>query len=297
MNILILSRNIALYSTQSLVNAARRRGHYVRVIDHMQCDLCIEKGALSVYYQNERIQGFHAVIPRIGSTATTYGSAVVRQFVQMGLFSTLDHDALLRARNKLSSIQLMAANGIGIPKTVISNNLYTVPECIDLLDSLPMIIKLESGTHGLGVILSESKSNAEAIIEAFHKVKQRILLQEFIKEANGADVRVFIVEDEIVGVMQRQAKEGEFRSNLHRGGTSFVVPLTEEEKRVALKAAQVMGLTVCGVDMLRSNKGPLILEVNASPGLEGIETTTKVDIAGKIIELCERNAPEIAPTN
>lgn len=289
MNILILSRNTALYSTQSLMSAARRRGHYVRVIDHLQCDLFIDKGQLEVMYQTEKITGFDAVIPRIGSTATQYGSAVVRQFENMGLFSTLNHEALLRTRNKLSSMQLLAAAGIGIPRSVIANNLYTVQESIELLDSMPLIIKLEKGTHGLGVVLSESMQNAEAIIESFHKLKQRAILQEFIKEAKGADVRVFIVDNEVVGVMQRQAREGEFRSNLHRGGTSFVVELTKEEEEVALQAARVMGTTVCGVDMLRSSKGPLILEVNASPGLEGIESTTRIDIASKIIEFCERN--------
>ena len=293
MNILVLSRNPALYSTQSIVDAGRRRGHFMRVIDHMYCDLVVEKGRLQVYYENERIEGYQAIIPRIGSAATSYGSAVVRQFELMGVFSTLNHEALLRARNKISSLQLLAANGIGVPKTVISNNPYTIEDSIDLTGSMPMVIKLENGTHGIGVILAEKKRAAEAMIETFQKLKQRILLQEFIEESKGADIRVLIVDDKITGIMQRQAKEGEFRSNLHRGGTSFVVRLTEEEAITAKKAARIMGLKVCGVDMLRSKKGPLILEVNASPGLEGIETTTRIDIAGKIIQFCERNSSKI----
>lgn len=290
MNILVLSRNTSLYSTQSIVEAGRRRGHYMRVIDHMYCDLIMEEGKLEVLYHGELIDDFDAVIPRIGNTATTYGSAVVRQFEMMGVFSTLCHEALLRARNKISSLQLLAANGIGVPRTVITNNSYMIEENIDEVGTMPMIVKLASGTHGIGVILADKKKSAEAIIETFQRLKHRVLLQEFIEEAKGGDIRVLIVNDEIVGVMQRQAKEGEFRSNLHRGGSSFVVQLTQDEAIAAKKAARVMGLKVCGVDMLRSKRGPLILEVNASPGLEGIETTTKIDIAGKIIQFCEQNA-------
>ncbi len=289
MNILVLSRNPALYSTQSIVNAGRRKGHYMRVIDHMFCDLIMRKGKLEVMYEGEKIEGYDAVIPRIGNTATSYGAAVVRQFEMMGVFSTLDHESLLRARNKISSLQLLAANGVGIPKTVISNNAYAVGDSLDYLGDLPAIIKLEKGTHGIGVLLADKRKTAEAMLETFHKLKQRVLIQEYIEEAKGGDIRVLIVDDTITGVMQRQAEAGEFRSNLHRGGTSFVVGLTEEEAVTAKKAARIMGLKVCGVDMLRSKNGPLILEVNASPGLEGIETTTRIDIAGKIIQFCERN--------
>ncbi|WP_235296625.1 RimK family alpha-L-glutamate ligase [Portibacter marinus] len=290
MNIIILSRNAALYSTQSLYKAATDRGHFVRVLDHMYCDLRIRKGQLEVYYEDEVIEGYDVVIPRIGNTATSYGSAVVRQFQSMGVFSTLDHEALLRTRDKLSALQLLASAGIGIPDTLISNNSYTIPELLERLDSMPLIIKMLSGTHGIGVLKADNASTAENLIETFHKLKQRVLLQEFIAESNGADIRVFIIDGEIVGVMQRQARPGEFRSNLHRGGHSFVVKLTEGEEAVVKKAAQIMGLSVCGVDMLRSNKGPLILEVNASPGLEGIETTTNIDIASKIVQYTERNA-------
>ena len=289
MNILVLSRNPALYSTQSIVRAGQQRGHYMRVIDHMQCDLVVNQGALEIYYQGDKIEDYDAIIPRIGNAATSYGSAVVRQFEMMGVFSTLNHGSLLRARNKITSLQFLAANGIGIPKTVISNNPYTIEESLDHVGTMPMIIKLENGTHGIGVLLAEQRKSAEAIIETFHKLKQRVLLQEFVEESKGADIRVLIVDGKISGVMQRQAMEGEFRSNLHRGGSSFVVRLTDEEAVAAKKAAEIMGLSVCGVDLLRSKKGPLILEVNASPGLEGIETTTKIDIAGKIIQFCERN--------
>ena len=290
MNVIILSRNPALYSTQSLFVAAQKRGHFVRILDHMYCDLKIASSKLEIYYQDEKIENYDVIIPRIGSNATTYGSAVIRQFQKMGVFSILDHEALLRTRDKLSSLQLLADAGIGVPTTLISNNNYFIPELLDNLGSMPVIIKLLSGTHGIGVIKAEDPNSAEAIIESFQKLKQKVLLQEYIKEANGADVRVFIVDDEIVGVMQRQARPGEFRSNLHRGGSSFVVDLTDEEAQIALKAVKVMGLQVCGVDMLRSKKGPLILELNASPGLEGIETTTGKDIAEKIIMYAERNA-------
>lgn len=289
MNVIILSRNPALYSTQSLYIAAKNRGHFVRILDHMYCDLKIGNRKLEVFYENEKIENYDFIIPRIGSTATSYGSAVVRQFQKMGVFSTLDHVALVNARDKLSSLQLLAANGIGVPNTIISNNSYIIPELLEKLDSMPVIIKLLSGTHGIGVLKANDVNSAEAIVESFQKLKQKVLLQEFIAESKGSDVRVLIVDDEVVGVMQRQAKPGEFRSNLHRGGSSFVVELTPEEENVAKSAARILGLTVCGVDMLRSKKGPLILEVNASPGLEGIETTTKKDVASKIVQFAERN--------
>ena len=290
MNIVILSRNPALYSTQTLIVAARRRGHNVRVLDHMQCDIVVQNGKEEIFYQNERILGINAIIPRIGASATSYGSAIIRQFEGMGVYTVLSSDSLLKSRDKLSCLQILAANDIPIPKSVISNHPLVIPEMIEQLDQMPIIIKLINGTHGLGVILSENKRNAEAIIEAMFKARQKLMLQEYIGESKGSDVRVFIVDGEIEGVMKRQAQEGEFRSNLHRGGTSFVVKLTDEEKRIALKAAKILNLHVAGVDMLRSNRGPLILEVNASPGLEGIETTTKKDIAGKIIQCVERNA-------
>ena len=290
MRIVILSRNAALYSTQSLVNAARARGHMVQVVDHLQCDIVIESSKPQVYFQDKAIENVNAIIPRIGSSATSYGAAIIRQFEAQNVFTSLTSRALLTARDKLSSLQLLAAKDVGVPKSVVSNNYLVINEMLEKIESYPKIIKLAEGTHGLGVILTENRQNAESILEAFHKVKQKIIIQEFIKEADGADVRVFIVDDEIVGVMERKAKPGEFRSNLHRGATSRVVKLSDEEKFVSKKAAKIMGLKVAGVDLLRSKRGPLILEVNASPGLEGIEGTTGVDIAGKIIHFIERNA-------
>lgn len=290
MRIAILSRNPSLYSTRSLVQAAQKRNHEVEVVDHMQCDLVVQDEFLEIYYLGRKLSNFQAIIPRIGNSATSHGSAVIRQFEAMNVFTTLGSDPLLKARDKLICLQLLAAKGIGVPRTVIPKNYYTMPSMIDRVGSEPFVIKLMKGTHGLGVILSESRKNAEAILETFFKTNQKAMLQEFIEEAGGADIRVFIVDDEIVGVMKRQAAAGEFRSNLHRGGSSTVDLLSEEEKLIAKKAARTMGLKVAGVDMLRSKRGPLILEVNASPGLEGIETTTKVDIAGKIITMIERNA-------
>lgn len=289
MKIVILSRNPSLYSTRSLVNAAEKRNHTVEVVDHMQCDLVIQDGALEIFYLGGKITDVDAIVPRIGTSATSHGSSVIRQFEAMGVYTTLGSAPLLKARDKLICLQLLAAESVSVPRTIIPKNYYTMSSMIDRVGSEPFVIKLIKGTHGLGVILSESRKNAEAILETFFKTNQKAMIQEFIEEAGGADVRVFIVDDEIVGVMKRQAAEGEFRSNLHRGGSSTIDTLTEEEKMIAKKAARVMGLKVAGVDMLRSTRGPLILEVNASPGLEGIETTTRVDIAGKIIDMVQRN--------
>jgi len=289
MNIGILSRNATLYSTQSLIKAARRANHEVVVLDHMRCDIITESGAPTVFYNGIEIDDLDAIIPRIGTSATTYGAAVIRQFEAMGVYSTMSSEPLLRARDKLSCLQILSSQNIGVPKTAVSNNFYSTEELIDEVGGLPLIIKLINGTHGIGVILAENKKTAQSILEAFYKGNQKVMLQEFIKEADGADIRVFIVDDEIVGVMERKAAPGEFRSNLHRGGTSQVVEISDHEAMIAKKAASAMGLKIAGVDMLRSSRGPLILEVNASPGLEGIETTTGVDIAGKIVDLVERN--------
>ena len=290
MNILILSRNPALYSTQSLIVAGRKRGHFVRVVDHIYCDLMIEARQNEVFYNNLPLREFHAIIPRIGSTATDYGAAVIRQFESQEIYSTLTSDALLKARNKLTCQQLLSAKGIAVPKTLLTNNMLLLPHMLDKLGSYPMVVKLINSTQGIGVILTESKKNAETTIEALQKLKEKFIIQKFIKEAKGADIRIFIVDGEIVAAMKRQAKPGEFRSNLHRGASSIQVKPTNEEAKVALKAVKILGLQVAGVDILRSNNGPLVLEVNASPGLEGIEGTTGVDIASKIIELVERNA-------
>ena len=289
MNIVVLSRNASLYSTQSIVEAAKKKGHHVRVLDHMFCDLIIDTKEPAIYYNFQKLDNVHAVIPRIGTAATAIGSAVIRQFEHMGVFSTLSPEPLLRTRNKLSCLQCLAAEGILVPRTAITNNLYTLSFTIDQVGPSPHIVKLASGTQGLGVILSETKSNAESVIEAFQKSEEKILIQKFIAESRGTDVRVFVIDGKIVASMKRIAKPGEFRSNIHRGAQSVNVELTEEEKYVALKATEIMGLKIAGVDMLQSKEGPMILEVNASPGLEGIETTTGIDIAKCIIEFVERN--------
>lgn len=289
MNIVILSRNPMLYSTQSITQAARKRGHHVRILDHMQCDIVIDGRYSKVMYNGQHIKNVDAIIPRIGDSATAYGSAVVRHFETMGTFTTLRAESLLRSRDKITSLQLLSASGVAVPTSALSNNPQSFGSLIDYVGPVPVIIKLVRGTHGMGVIKSDDKSNAEAVLEAFHKTRDKALIQKFVPEAKGADVRVFVVNGEIVGVMKRQARAGEFRSNLHRGGSSTVIELTEEEAHTAKKAARIMGLKIAGVDMLQSAAGPQILEVNASPGLEGIETTTKVDIAGKIITFVEQN--------
>ncbi len=248
----------------------------------------MEDGNLTISYHGQIIEDIDAIIPRIGASHTSFGSAVIRQFEQKGIFTTLSSQALLKARDKLTCSQILAAEGLQIPRTIVSNNTIMYRDLLDTFDD-NIVIKLINGTHGIGVVLAESKGQAESILEAFNKTKQKSMMQEFIAESNGADIRIFVVDQEIVGTMKRQAKEGEFRSNLHRGGSSSVEPISEKEKEVALKAVKHLGLEIAGVDMLRSKRGPLILEVNASPGLEGIETTTKVDIAGRIINFVERN--------
>lgn len=290
MNIVILSRNPALYSTQSLIYAARKRGHFVRVIDHMKCDLVMEASNLAVNYEGERIRDVDAIIPRIGSSATSYGAAVIRQFELLGVYTATNTEALLRSRDKRSAMQYLAAKNIPIPKSVITNDIFSVKKVVEEFNSIPLIVKLLDSTQGLGVILAETKASAESILEAFIKLKQKVILQEYIAESKGADVRVFVVDNKVVAKMVRQAQPGEFRSNLHRGASAMVARLTPEEERIALDASKELGLKVAGVDLLRSKRGPLILEVNASPGLEGIEGTTGIDIAGKIIEMIQRNA-------
>jgi ribosomal protein S6--L-glutamate ligase len=290
MNIAILSRNPALYSTQSLARAARLRHHYVRIIDYNYCDLIIKENNLVVSYHGQAVRDIDAIIPRIGSSYTNYGAAIIRQFEQKGIYTTLSSDALLKARDKLSCSQLLASKGIAVPKTIVSNNSIMYGHLLGKFHEDKVVIKLINGTHGIGVILAEKKTQAESILEAFNKNKQKSMMQEYISESKGSDIRIFVVDGEVVGSMKRQAKEGEFRSNLHRGGSSKVEPISDVEKDIALKAAEHLGLKIAGVDMLRSKRGPLILEVNASPGLEGIETTTRIDIAGKIISFIERNS-------
>lgn len=291
MKILILSRSPILYSTHSLVMAARRRGHAVRVVDHLQCDLTILSGRLGVRYQGEYLGRPDAVIPRIGSSVTSYGAAVVRQFEMMGVFTVVGTEALLRSRDKRTALQYLAANELPVPDSIFT----AIPENVDnalhmLGDEYPIVIKMLNSTQGLGVILGESETASQSVAEAFLKLKEEILFQRFVKESNGKDVRVFIVGGKVIATMQRSAQNGEFRSNLHRGAISQKIKITKREEEIAIRAAELMGLRVAGVDIIRSEYGPLILEVNASPGLEGIEGTTRVDIAGHIIKYLETNA-------
>lgn len=289
MKIAILSRNIKLYSTRRLVEAAEQRGHEVIVLDHLKCVLVIEKGHPHIYYGGKEVTGIDAIIPRIGSSVTFYGAAVVRQFEQMKVFSCVESQALVRSRDKLRSLQLLAKAGLGMPKTAFASIPKNIENVLEQVGGAPVVIKLLEGTQGIGVILAETHKSAKSVIESFLSLKANILVQEFIKEAGGADVRAFIVDGKIVGAMKRQGQPGEFRSNLHRGGSANIIELTKEERETAIKAAKKLGLAIAGVDMLQSSRGPLVMEVNSTPGLEGIEGATGVDIAGKIIEYIERN--------
>jgi ribosomal protein S6--L-glutamate ligase len=289
MKIAILSRGPKLYSTRRLVEAAEQRGHEVVVIDHLKCVLVIEKGNPHIFLGGKEITGIDAIIPRIGTSVTFYGAAVVRQFEQMKVFSSVESQALVRSRDKLRSLQLLAKAGIGMPKTAFASAPKNIETVLEQVGGAPVVIKLLEGTQGIGVILAETHKSAKSVIESFLALKANILVQEFIKEAGGADIRAFIVDGKIVGAMKRQGLPGEFRSNLHRGGSANVIELSKEERETAIKAAKKLGLAIAGVDMLQSSRGPLVMEVNSSPGLEGIEGATGVDIAGKIIEYVERN--------
>ncbi|MCK8524180.1 30S ribosomal protein S6--L-glutamate ligase [Aquimarina sp. D1M17] len=289
MNIKILSRSANLYSTNALVQAAVKRKHNVQVIDPLNCDIVIERQKPEIYYRGRRLDHVDAVIPRIGSSITFYGTAVVRQFEMMNVFTTLKSQALVQSRDKLRSLQILSKAGLGLPKTVFTNYSKDVSEVILHVGGAPLIIKLLEGTQGLGVVLAETTTAAESVLEAFNGLQARVIVQEFIKEAKGADVRAFVVDGEVVGAMKRQGKEGEFRSNLHRGGTASLIKLTRHEEQAAIMAAKALKMGVAGVDLLQSNRGPLILEVNSSPGLEGIETATGKDIAKAIIKYIERS--------
>jgi len=284
MKIAILSRNARLYSTLRLVEAARKRGHSVRVLDPLRCYMRIAAGAFEIHYKGRALRGLGVVIPRIGASITFYGTAVMRQFEMMGINTPNTADAILRARDKLHSLQLLAREGIGLPTTVFGDNPDDTADLLKMLGDPPHVIKLNEGAQGQGVLLAEKRSAAQGMIEAFRGLYANFLVQEFIKEAKGADLRCFVVGGRVVAAMQRQAPEGEFRANIHRGGTAIPVILTPQETEMALHAARVMGLGIAGVDLLRSTRGPLVLEVNSSPGLEGIEAATGVDVAGAIIE-------------
>ncbi|MDO9274333.1 MAG: 30S ribosomal protein S6--L-glutamate ligase [Lutibacter sp.] len=290
MKIVILSRNPNLYSTKRLVEAGKARNHEMLVVDHSKCDIIIEKKKPAIRYKHELLLDVDAVIPRIGASVTFFGTAVVRQFEMMKVFTAIESQALMRSRDKLRSLQVLSRAGLGLPKTVFTNYSKNVKDIIKDVGGTPLVIKLLEGTQGLGVVLAENDNAAESVLEAFNGLQARVIAQEFIKEAGGADIRVFIVDGVVVGAMKRQAKKGEFRSNLHRGGTAELIKLSIDEENAALKAARIMGLGIAGVDILQSARGPLILEVNSSPGLEGIEGATGVDIAGKIIHYIERHA-------
>ncbi|MCB1725036.1 MAG: 30S ribosomal protein S6--L-glutamate ligase [Chromatiaceae bacterium] len=289
MNIAILSRNPKLYSTTRLVEAAKERGHEVRVLDVLRCYMNITSMRPSIHYKGEDLTGFDAVIPRIGASVTFYGTAVLRQFEMMGVYPLNESVAITRSRDKLRSLQLLARKGIGLPVTGFAHSPDDVQDMLKMVGGAPAVIKLLEGTQGIGVVLAETEKAAESVIEAFMGLKANILIQEFIKEAGGSDIRCLVVGGKVVAAMKRQGKEGEFRSNLHRGGSASLIRLTPEERSTAVRAASIMGLNVCGVDILRSNHGPVVMEVNSSPGLEGIEHATEKDIAGMIIQFIEKN--------
>lgn len=290
MKIAILSRNTKLYSTKRLMEAIKERGHECVVLDSLRCYMNITSHRPSIHYKGEEITGVDAVIPRIGASITFYGTAVLRQFEMMGVYPLNESVAITRSRDKLRSLQLLARRGIGLPVTGFAHSPDDVEDMMRMVGGAPAVIKLLEGTQGIGVVLAETKQAAESVIEAFMGLKANILIQEFIKEAGGADIRCFVIGERVVAAMKRQGKEGEFRSNLHRGGSASLVRLTPEERSTAARAAKIMGLNVCGVDILRSNHGPVVMEVNSSPGLEGIESATGKDVAGMIVKFIEKNA-------
>ena len=290
MKILILSRSRRIYSTNSMVKAAEARGHEVRVVDPLRCYMKISAAKPEVRYRGESLEGFDAVIPRIGASITFYGLAVLRQFEMMGTYPLNESVAIGRSRDKLRATQLLARKGIGLPVTGFAHSPDDTGDLLSTLGGAPLVLKLIEGTQGKGVVLAETKQALESVIDAFRGLQANFLVQEFIKEAGGADIRCFVVGEKVIAAMKRQGKEGDFRSNLHRGGSAHTVKITPQERKVAVQAAKIMGLNVAGVDMLRSSHGPLILEVNSSPGLEGIEEATGKDVAGQIIEFIERNS-------
>jgi ribosomal protein S6--L-glutamate ligase len=288
MRIAILSRSKLIHSTRRLVEAADERGHEVQVIDHMKCSVLLETGKPMVAFEGRNLDQFDAIIPRIGASVTFYGSCIVRQFEMMNVFTTTPSQAITRSRDKLRTSQILMMSGIGMPRTAFAREQVNVDELITYVNGAPLVVKLLEGTQGLGVVLCETKKAAKSVIEAFHSLEANILVQEFISEAKGRDIRAFVVDGKVVGAMERQGPEGEFRSNLHRGGTARQLELTPEEEATAIRSASALGLSVAGVDMLQSKRGPLVMEVNSSPGLEGIERATGVDIAGEIIQYIER---------
>lgn len=290
MKIAILSRNAKLYSTRRLIEAAKDRGHEVRVLDALRCYMNITSHRPSIHYKGEDLSGFDAIIPRIGASVTFYGTAVLRQFEMMGVYPLNESVAVSRSRDKLRAAQLLSRKGIGLPITGFANKPDDIDDLIKMVGGAPLVIKLLQGTQGIGVVLAETKKAAETVIESFLGLNISVLVQEFIGEAGGSDIRCFVIGDKVVAAMKRQGAEGEFRSNIHRGGSASLVRITPEERSTAVRAAKTMGLNVCGVDILRSNHGPVVMEVNSSPGLEGIEAATGKDVATQIITFIEKNS-------
>ena len=289
MNIVILSRNENLYSTKRLVEEGEKRNHNVEVIDPLLCDILIEKEKPTIYYKDKYLDYVDAVITRIGASVTFYGCTVVRQFEMMNIFSTVTSDAILRSRDKLRTFQRLSKAGIGMPKTIFTNHSRDAEEAINYLGGAPVIIKLLEGTQGLGVVLAESNSTAKSILQAFNGLQARVIIQEYILDANGSDIRALIIDGQVIGAIKRTAIEGEFRSNLHRGGEAKYIKLNTDQFKLAINAAKALKLPICGVDMLDSARGPLLLEVNSTPGLEGIEKFSKKNIARAMITFIERN--------
>ncbi len=290
MNIGLLSVSMNVYSTQRIVEEAKNLGHVIEQIDHTKCVVKLGKGKPQIFYYGENITNeFDAIIPRIGSKVTRHGAAIVKQFEMNGIFSTARSLSITRARNKVRTLQIMSRKGIPIPETLFAINPDNIKEQIEILGGAPVIIKLQEGTQGLGVILAETKKSAKSIIDTFYKMDTSILIQEYIQESNGEDIRIFVVGNKVVASMKRTSEVGEFRSNVHRGGDAEAIKLSSKEQYIALNAAKHLGLGVAGVDLIHSKKGPLLIEVNASPGLQGIEAATGVNIAKEIILFVERN--------
>lgn len=289
MNIAILSTNKNLYSTKRLVEAGEAKGHNMTVLNHTKCYVVMEPGKPEIYYKDRPVENIDAVIPRIGASVTFYGSSIIRQFEMRKTFSTLSSLGLVRSRDKLRATQILARHGVGFPKTAFAKLPSDVDYLIKQVGGAPLIVKLLEGTQGLGVVLAETRKAAKSVIEAFYGLSANIIVQEFIPEANGCDVRALVVDNKVAAAYKRVGKEGDFRSNLHRGGTGEKIKLSKLEKEAAVKAAQALGLKIAGVDLLQSNRGPLILEVNSSPGLQGVENYTGVDVADKIIAYVENN--------
>lgn len=290
MKIAILSRNAKLYSTRRLIEAAEKRDHEVVVLDVLRCYMSIASHRPSIHFKGKDLVDFDAVIPRIGASVTFYGAAVLRQFEMMSVYPLNESVAITRSRDKLRATQLLARRGIGLPVTGFANKPDDIEDLLRMVGGPPVVIKLLSGTQGIGVVLAETRKAAETVIESFLGLKAEVLVQEYIQEAGGADIRCFVIGEKVVAAMKRQGKEGEFRSNIHRGGSANLVKITPEERSTAVRAARIMGLNVCGVDILRSNHGPVVMEVNSSPGLQGIESITGKDVATQIITFIEKNA-------